>query len=1282
MTLDEKAPSPNPHAFLSGDGETAALIRSRDWAGTPLGPIESWPQSLKTTVSLCLASNFPINIIWGAGHTQIYNEGYRIVCGDKHPASMGMDYTECWASAWPAIGRPFERALQGETSFIENERMFLFRNGYLEETFFTFSLSPIRDESGGIGGLFHPVTETTKTMVGERRTRALRDLTARLADATSTPDVFRQMTETLARFALDVPFVLLYQRDAASGDYALAGCTGVAAGTCISPVVLSAEAPPPNAPAIWPMQALLRQAGAFQVTGLRAQMGTLACGPYEEVPDMAFAIAIRQSGVQAPVALLMAGTSARLPVNDAYCGFYDLLAAALAAALARIRTVEEERGRLAMLAALDRAKTVFFSNISHEFRTPLTLLLGPLEDALASPDLPPPERERLQMAQRNAQRLLKLVNSLLDFSRIEAGRSEARFVPTDLSALTEELASNFRSACMQVGLALQVDCAPLAHHPHVDREMWEKVVLNLLSNAFKFTLHGRIEVSVRELPGRVELQVQDTGLGIAAADMPRVFERFHRAEGPRGRSIEGSGIGLSLVRELVQLHGGTVEAESALGEGTVFKVRLPLGSTHLPPEQVHTDADAGAALPVRPQRAQAYADEALRWLPASTDAAMAPEAAADAAQAGRPRILLVEDNADMREYIRRILEQAGHAVQTSNNGTDALATLKSAAPPDLVLTDVMMPGLDGFSLLQALRQDEATRGLPVLLLSARAGEEARLEGLAAGADGYIVKPFSARELLAHVDSAIGLARQRREAAARELGLRTEIERERSRAILRESQTHAAALFEQTAVGFVEFDGAGTIARVNERYCVIVGRSAGQLVGRRLGEFVDPEDLQASQALLDSALETGRPVELDQRYQRPDGSSVWVSQTVQRIRAQASSSAVGLLAVVLDISWRKQAEAELRQGSARKDEFLALLAHELRNPLAPISAAAQLIRMARLDAEQLRETGEVISRQVQHMTGLVDDLLDVSRVTRGLVSMHKTPQDINAIAASAVEQAQPLLKARRHVLELDLAPGAGHVLADQKRLVQTVTNLLNNAAKFTPPGGHIRLRTEAQGGQVTLSVQDNGLGIAPGLQGQVFDLFVQAERSAERSQGGLGLGLALVKSLVGLHGGQVTCFSEGLGKGSVFTVTLARMAQTSEAAGPRQGVPAPARASRALRILVVDDNVDAAQMLGLLLQASGHEVLVEYGSQQALRRVQGEAFDVCLLDIGLPGMDGNALARQLRSQPGTASAVLIAVTGYGQANDRRASLDAGFDHHLVKPLDTRKLIELLNALKPG
>ncbi len=745
--------------WLTGGGEMGRLVRSMDWSKTPLGPIESWPQSLRTTVSLCLASNFPISLVWGPHHVQIYNDGYWPICGGKHPHSVGQDFSVCWASAWPVIGKAFERALAGETSYLENQRMFLDRHGYLEETFFTFSFSPIRDETGRVGGLFHPVTETTAKMLGERRARALRDLAARTAKARTSEEALEFAAQALSEHNLDVPFALFYLLDANSASAELI------AGTASLPEALAIRATNLEESAVWPLLDVVRTQQVVEVDDLTVRCGKFSCEPYPEPPKTALLLPITPPGSTHPIGIMVAGVSARLPLNDLYRSFYDLTVAAVIAAVANARAYEEERRRAEALAEIDRAKTEFFSNVSHEFRTPLTLMLGPLEDALAEREhpLPQAQRERIDTAQRNGLRLLKLVNALLDFARIEGGRVQAHYQPTDLAALTIDLANTFRSAVQRAGLTLTLECPSLPEPLYIDREMWAKIVLNLLSNAFKHTFQGGITVRLTWLDGAAQLTVEDSGVGIPTDQIPQLFRRFHRVKGAQSRTHEGTGIGLSLVQELVHSHSGLIRVESELGKGSRFIITLKTGSAHLPADQIgqaDDDITGGRA-------AAAYVEEALHWLPTQPGAgagepyfleAEAPKAPCSPA-GPRPRILWADDNADMRHYVTRILG-GSYEVLAVPDGRAALEAALSA-PPDLVLSDVMMPGLDGFGLLKALRADERTRQLPVILLSARAGEEASVEGLDAGADDYLVKPFSARELKARVRAHLELARQRR-----------------------------------------------------------------------------------------------------------------------------------------------------------------------------------------------------------------------------------------------------------------------------------------------------------------------------------------------------------------------------------------------------------------------------------------------------------------------------------------------------------------------------------------
>lgn len=416
----------------------------------------------------------------------------------------------------------------------------------------------------------------------------------------------------------------------------------------------------------------------------------------------------------------------------------------------------ELRAANAKLGELDAAKTAFFSNVSHELRTPLTLMLGPLEDALDArePPLPAAQHARVALAHDNALRLLKLVNALLDFSRLEAGRLRPRFAPTDLATVTAELAAMFDSAIARAGLDFVLECPPLGEPVWVDRDLWEKIVPNLVSNAFKFTMAGTVSVRLREEPTAVVLEVSDTGIGIPADELPRVFERFHRVAGAVGRTHEGTGIGLSLVRELVELHGGHVTVASTVGVGTTFRVAIPKGRAHLPPEAV--TETPGEHAPRR--ESVAHATEAARWSDGAEDRSV-DGAAPPAHEGARPTVLVVDDNPDLRAYTASLLAPA-YAVRTAADGVAALEAVRQQ-PPDIVVSDVMMPRLDGVGLVRELRADPETAALPIILVSARAGEESTIAGIDAGSDDYLTKPFSARELVARVRTHVELARARK-----------------------------------------------------------------------------------------------------------------------------------------------------------------------------------------------------------------------------------------------------------------------------------------------------------------------------------------------------------------------------------------------------------------------------------------------------------------------------------------------------------------------------------------
>jgi signal transduction histidine kinase len=767
--------------FLSGGGELGALIRAFDWRTTPLGPPGHWPQSLKTAVRIMLTSRQPIWIGWGQELTYLYNDPYKSIIGGKHPTALGQPASVVWREIWNDIGPMLDTVMTGfEGTYAEAKLLIMERHGYPEETYYTFSYSPVPNDDGSVGGIICANTDDTQRVIGERQLTLLRELAAGTANARTWEEACERSAEALETNPRDLPFAMIYVAAPESDTLELAGVAGIRRAHPAARNIVRLDAPLAR-----PFGEALRQR-EVRLADASALFGAdLPTGAWGTPPTEAAIIPIQAAGERGRAGLLVVGLNPYRRYDEGYRGFLDLAAGQIGTAIANAQAYEDERKRAEALAEIDRAKTAFFSNASHEFRTPLTLMLGPLEDCLARAGtggaIPVP-REDLALMHRNALRLLRLVNTLLDFSRLEAGRLEATYAPADLAALTADLASNFRSAIDRAGLRLTIDCPPLPQPVHVDRDLWEKIILNLMSNAFKFTFDGEIAVTVRPSADgrRAEISVRDTGTGIPAAELSHLFERFRRIEGARGRSFEGSGIGLALVQELAKLHGGDVRVESEMGRGSTFTVCLPFGTAHLPPDRI----GAARTQPGTNVRAQAFVDEALGWLSAEAGAAGGEDRGAaiaedlsEIAAAGRARgqvVLVADDNADMREYVARLLRSGGFDVRAAADGEAALALARDAKPA-LVLSDVMMPKLDGLGLLAALRRDPSLNSTPVILLSARAGTDASVDALRAGADDYIVKPFGARELLARVEATIRLSETRLEALRRERALNETLE---------------------------------------------------------------------------------------------------------------------------------------------------------------------------------------------------------------------------------------------------------------------------------------------------------------------------------------------------------------------------------------------------------------------------------------------------------------------------------------------------------------------------
>ncbi len=1260
--------------LFRGPGEMARLMRATDWSVTPLGPVEAWSTPLRTLVGMVLANRFPMLLWWGRELVQVYNDGYRPILGDKHPRALGALGHEVWSEIWHIIGPMAEGILAGGPgTWSEHLLLPMIRKGFLEETYFTFSYSPVPGERGEVGGVLVTVQETTAQVLGERRLRTLQRIATSAALATDTGEAARLVIECLGEDSGDVPFALFYRLEPASEAEApvaeLASAVGLS----------EAVAPPrrialDDADAPWPLGRVWREREPATVT-LPGWDPAGCVAPGRPRVGAALCLPVVVEGSRD--GFLVVGVSAALELDERYRSFLRLAAGHIASAIATIEAYAQERRRAEALAALDEAKTAFFANVSHEFRTPLTLMLGPLEEVLeGTAGVPPEQRGHIQAALRNARRLIKLVNALLAFSRLEAGRAHATFQPTHLGHVTAELASAFRSLVESAGLRFDVGGEPVGEPVWLDASMWETVVLNLVSNAFKFTLEGGVRVWTGPEDGHAVLVVEDTGVGIPPDELPRVFERFHRIEGTRGRSYEGTGIGLALVRELVHQHGGTIEVASEVGAGTRFTVRLPLGSAHLDPD--HLDPRPAKAADLG--HAAAWVDEASQWVPTSADGTttdQGPPGGAPARTSPVPgRILVADDNADMRRYLTRILTTHGWRVVAVADGLQALEAARTE-PPDLLLTDVMMPGLDGFGLMRELRADPRTQDVAVIVLSARAGEEAVLEGLGAGSHDYMVKPFSARELLARVEGQLARARLR-QAESRH-------------------RAYMANLFRNAPVAIAVLRGPEHVFELtNPLYDELVAHR--QLVGLSVRQALPELAGQGFYELLDRCFATGKPftgrgvrVELMRRVrgaEEPSPEEVFLDFVYQPYRDDAGEI-TGIVVVAFETSGLVRARREAEQANRAKDEFLAMLAHELRNPMAAIASSLTLLGRGRGEdparAARARDTAE---RQLDNLKRIVDDLLDLSRISRGHITLRREPADLERLVRDAITAVRGAIDARGHRLTVEVTDGPFPMRADATRIEQVATNLLTNAAKYTEPGGaiHVGLSREAtaEGPMAVLRVRDTGRGLQPEMVTRVFDAFVQVQQGLDRSSGGLGLGLAVVKRLVEMHGGQVTAASAGLGQGSEFTVRLpleeGLEVPAEGAAG--EAIAAPTEVARARRVLLVEDNRDVRESLVEVIEDLGYPIEAAVDGPEGLARALSGRHDLALVDVGLPGMDGFEVARRVRAAPGGERLVMVALTGYGGPEARDKAREAGFDLHLTKPIDLDRLTEVLTLERSG
>jgi signal transduction histidine kinase len=1293
-----------PQLFVGG-GEVRALMRARNWSETPLGSPELWPSSLRAVVQVMLTSRFAMWMAWGPELTFLCNDAYLPTVGIKRDWVIGSRSDRVWAEIWPDIGPRIQHVLTtGEATWDEALLLYLERSGFSEETYHTFSYSPLSDDTGATQGMLCVVAEVTNRVIGERQLATLRDLGARLASASARSQAMKALENCLASEPRDLPFALAYLAGEDPTVFDLVAMHGL--NRNVSAIARRFAVDDPRA--LWPLPpAMGGEPKLIEVPP--SVVSGFSLNHWQHPPAQALACPIRSADEGAPVGYLIAGLNPHRAFEAEYRGFVELLTAQVAAAIARTDEYERARERAEALAEIDRAKTAFFSNVSHEFRTPLTLMLGPLEDAIADSQSAPPELlERLDIAHRNALRLLRLVNSLLDFSRIEAGRLQLTFRPSNLAALTAELASSFRSATDRAGLGLYVDAQPLSAPVYIDRDMWEKIVLNLISNAFKFTFEGEISVELREEGDIARLKVRDTGVGIPKAELPKLFDRFHRVEGARGRSFEGSGIGLALVQELVKQHGGEISVESEMGRGSIFTVSIPFGRSHLPPERVE-EASNEAPITV----VQAYVEEALRWLPGGAGGDVLFDSALPSAQApglstlGRSegrRILLADDNADLRSYIGRLLTERGHEVEAVVDGVEALHSAR-ARRPDLLITDVMMPRLDGFSLLRALRADPELRDLPVIVLSARAGEEAKVEGLDAGADDYLIKPFSARELLARTSTVTAMASLRREAreAVRASEALAREQAERVQLALDAGAIIGTWVWEVQKDRFVSDERFARSFDLDPELC------RGGLPLEDVMAAIHEEDRAHVETMLADALKRGGAYRAEYRVRQPDGSFRWVEAN-GRVDFDSDETPVRFPGVLIDIDHRRQIEAELRE-----------LNDELETRVAKAVAAREAAEDALRHAQKMEAVGQLtggiahdFNNLLTVITGNVDTARralasgETGRVSRSMENAQKGAERAAALTQRllAFSRRQPLtprsINADRLVtgmadllhrtlgetvrLETISTPGLWPVEADPNQLENTILNLAVNARDAMPDGGRLTIETanvwldeqyaSAQaevtpGGYVAISVTDTGQGMSKDVAARAFDPYFTTKEVGK----GTGLGLSMVYGFVKQSGGHVKIYSEP-GEGTTVKIYLPRFMSGREEE-EHAPVAEPDRTPRGRTILVVEDDEDVRIYTVDMLRELGYRVLHAPDGVAALRMIEREEREIDLLftDVVMPNMSGRALADHARAlQP---DLKVLYTSGYTRnAIVHGGRLDAGVEM-IAKPFTYQSLAQRIS-----
>lgn len=1184
--------------LVSGGGPRMVdYAQTFPWQTTPLGSRDQWDVCLKQAADLTLNAPYPTAIWWGPSLVMIYNDAYAAMSTTKHPRIFGQSGLDAWGELWDTLGPALQSCMKGNPVYKRDDLLLMDRldsvEQSLEETYHTWSWTPIRGNDDDIAGIFNTTIETTAKVLAERRLTTLQVLGSRAAIAQSKEAFCQAALSTLEENDKDVPFALLYLSDVATNPLVVSESVDTQQGTHVTDlskhqfgakrlrldfkgsicVPHGHVAAPPTVEVVvdttmgfkgirsngfeWPIEQAFHSRDSIRVTIPKELAEEFQTRGWGDVVTDAIVVPLSSEGDLAPLGVAILGLNTRRTFDADYSKWIDVLRSAMSSYLTGAIAREEEVRRSEHLAELDAAKTALFSNASHELRTPLTLISGPINDCVNEVQ-DPKIRAKLQMAGRNADRLARLVDSLMDFSRLEAGRLEGRYSPVFFGPYVEELATVFRPVIEKASLDFSIVYDPEETRTlFIDQDYMEKIIFNLIGNAFKYTLSGQISVEVIYNESDVSLIVSDTGVGIPPQDLDKIWNRFHRVEAT-SRSHEGTGIGLSLTKQFVHLHGGVISVKSLYPKtdsdphGSVFTVTFPLGKDHLPAARV-TDL---TTLTKKPNYARGIVAEAARWkmsgdvTPSDSEESYASsdgQRSADFNFESSDLIILADDNPDMLDYIKNIFLRYCH-VKTATNGQAALE-LARKSPPQLIISDIMMPILDGFGLVNAIKQDQDLRNTPIILLSARAGDSNRAEGMLSGADDYLSKPFSSRELLARANFQMQLGKRKYEMEAR----------------FQERTKEVQILTDLSPTGLFRIDTEGNMLICNDRYRELSGMQ-GDHESDWL-EYVHEDYRSKVEATLKQALQKQHDEQVDFVFSNGN----WVKCHVRwwPLGLVGTATDMSLTRLYEESLTKRAEEAEERRIEAeerrRGQELLVdVTSHELRQPVSAVINCASVVfgNMTKLRQElgRCRETNvpfevtsdllvqvdeDLESLNAIELCGLaqghiVNDILTLSRMQLHMLTL----QDSIFPLVREVRQVCSILfnemksKGITHNLVFGdsiKTLGIKYVSVDKVRFGQVIINLLSNAIRFSqssqtkgiditveasrnpprdgtclpPLSSKEDLMPLVEGEKVSVyiyvSVHDTGPGLKPKDLELLFQRF-QKGTNSEEIFGGSGLGL--------------------------------------------------------------------------------------------------------------------------------------------------------------------------------